>query len=82
MNYGYNGAFMDNICWVQGLYTKKLVNEAQGTSGKIDHMCDPTREECWHHYYYQWVTIFIVVQAGFFYTPRLVLYCTAEKNFN
>ena len=64
---------MDNYCWVAGTFTQKLVDDPQGKSGKIDHICDPQKSEadgCWHHQYYQWVALFIVVQAGFFYCPK------------
>ena len=30
---------------------------------------DP-EEECWHHQYYQWVALVILVQAAGFYLPR------------
>jgi len=77
----YTENFMDNYCWVAGTFTNKLKDDssAQGESGKqLDHICDPTKsdkddpdpKDCWHHQYYQWVALFIIVQAGFFYVPK------------
>ena len=65
---------MDNYCWVAGTYTDKpKIDNPQGRSGNIDHTCDPTKsDDCWHHQYYQWVALFIIVQAGFFYAPKYV----------
>jgi len=70
---------LDNYCWVKGTYTNKpdLNNPEQGQRGRIDHFCHPEFDEngkflnnCWHHYYYQWVALVILCQAGCFYLPR------------
>ena len=66
-----------------GTYTNKpdLNNPEQGQRGRIDHFCHPKFDEngkflnnCWHHYYYQWVALVILCQAGCFYLPRYVTY--------
>jgi len=71
-NVEYTENFLDNYCWVAGTYTEKLVGDSspQGKAGKLEHTCDPTKKNCWHHQYYQWVALFIIVQAGFFYIPK------------
>ena len=76
---------MDNYCWVSGTFTNKIRHgDTQGHSGSgTDHHCDPREKDpndsnsyilspdkCWHHQYYQWVALFIIVQAGFFYMPK------------
>ena len=33
---------------------------------------DDNMENCWHHQYYQWVGLVLLLQAGFFYVPRWV----------
>ena len=32
--------------------------------------CDPEKDDCWHHQYYQWVGLVLLMQAGCFYVPR------------
>ena len=72
---------IDDFCWVDGTYSEKIRPwEAQGKNGKVDHLrCkeDSDGEDgCWHHAYYQWVGIVVLLQAAFFYFPRLVLSMT------
>ena len=31
---------------------------------------DDSQEDCWHHQYYQWVGLVLLLQAGCFYVPR------------
>jgi len=66
--------FVDNVCWVDGTYTEKYRegDEKQGQAGKLNHLCDGSKKDhdCWHHQYYQWVALFIIFQAGFFYLPK------------
>ena len=36
--------------------------------------CDgDDQDNCWHHQYYQWVALVLLLQAGCFYVPRWVL---------
>ena len=32
--------------------------------------CDPEKDDCWHHQYYQWVGLVLLMQAGCVYVPR------------
>ena len=62
---GASDTMLDNWCWVKGTYTQY---------GKFNHHCklnDEARlKDCWHHEYYQWVALVILLQAGCFYAPR------------
>ncbi len=31
---------------------------------------DGDKEHCWHHQYYQWVALVLMLQAGCFYLPK------------
>ena len=72
---GVSDTMIDNWCWVKGTYTKYIPGRAP--KGHFDKYCEPddpnTFGSCWHHEYYQWVALVILLQAGCFYTPR---YCT------
>ena len=71
---GIQGNLVNDWCWIKGTYTK-LPEENQQELGKLDHHCDPRNpdEKCWHHDYYQWVAIVLIIQAGCFYVPRYVI---------
>ena len=71
---GSSETMMDNWCWAKGTYTKYPSS---------NNACNPdnsnTLRNCWHHKYYQWVGLVILLQAGCFYVPR---YCVPSyENF-
>ena len=75
----------DKYCWVEGTWTWRhtpqvAADAALGRSkaslksdlravGCFDESSDPARD-CWHHQYYQWVALVLLLQAGCFYFPR------------
>ena len=63
--------FIDQWCWVRGTYTTKF-NVTEGVKSINTNGCDivGSGTECWHHIYYQWVPLALIVQAGFFYFPK------------
>lgn len=65
---------VDTYCWIHGTYTKRPY-EAGDLKGRDsrDHLdfakCDPKSQDCWHHAYYQFVVMVLVLQAACFYFP-------------
>ena len=49
---------------VQG--TAKCLSEGMAGGDDIEDDSD----SCWHHQYYQWVALVLVMQAGCFYAPK------------
>ena len=72
---GASDTMLDNWCWVKGTYTKY---GKHNDPDPLHHHCDLNKEEsikqCWHHEYYQWVALVILLQAGCFYAPRYILF--------
>ena len=70
------GSITDSYCWVTGTYTQKPYGEKGYESGSVKHHCDPRpdygNEDCWHHEYYQWIALVLILQAACFYVPRYV----------
>ena len=65
---------IDTYCWIHGTYTKHPPEagaiEARGQRDHLDFgSCDPQKEDCWHHAYYQFVVMVLVLQAACFYFP-------------
>ncbi|XP_069172633.1 innexin inx2-like [Procambarus clarkii] len=76
---------IDQYCWIQSTYTIPAL--AAGVVGKeVSHpgVANPDasgRNRAWaggeqyairHHKYYQWVVLFLFLQAGMFYVPRFI----------
>ena len=65
---------IDTYCWIHGTYTKLPPGagdvEARQPRDHLDFgSCDPDKEDCWHHAYYQFVVMVLVLQAACFYFP-------------
>ena len=71
---------VNTFCWIHGTYTRYFdLEEANDTvrdplKGRDSwyHLygsCDPESTDCWHHIYYQFVPIVLILQAGAFYFP-------------
>ena len=71
---------VDTYCWIHGTYTKYFnftmyedILNTKGTTAWFHYygQCNPKNEneECWHHLYYQFIPIVLVVQAACFYFP-------------
>jgi len=68
---------IDTYCWIHGTYTKKPKPMGERSHGQRDHLdfgsCDPQKppddEGCWHHAYYQFIVMVLVLQAACFYFP-------------
>ena len=73
-----NSKLIDTYCWIHGTYTKHPP-KAGDIEGRLarDHLkfarCDPNdppdENGCWHHAYYQFVVMILIIQAGCFYFP-------------
>ena len=63
--------FINTYCWVRGTYYATQTYE--------DHVFSfsPTKENL--IYYYQWVPIFLLLQAGCFYAPYAIWYFLVQK---
>ncbi len=61
----------DAYCWVEGTWTRRDSASGKDVSSVrcLDAAANPD-EECWHHQYYQWVALVLVLQAGCFYATR------------
>jgi len=65
---------IDTYCWIHGTYTKQPIAAGMMQSHeKRKHLefgsCNPQKEDCWHHAYYQFVVMVLVLQAACFYFP-------------
>ena len=74
---------IDTYCWIHGTYTQHAPSTTDGIREARNHLdfavCDPFVEKdgkvvyddkkCWHHAYYQFVTMVLVCQAAMFYFP-------------
>ncbi|KAG7164695.1 innexin inx2-like [Homarus americanus] len=83
-----NSHTIDMFCWIQSTYTipsltGAVVGEEVAHPGVSNHDVvrlpvingdDGAREQyaTKHHKYYQWVTLFLFIQAGMFYFPRFL----------
>jgi len=65
---------IDTYCWIHGTYTKQPIKagelEAHNKRNHLDFgTCNPKTDDCWHHAYYQFVVMVLVLQAACFYFP-------------
>ena len=70
---------IDTYCWIHGTYTQQPIEAGKmQTHEKRNHLkfgsCNPQKEDCWHHAYYQFVVMVLVLQAACFYFPWYVIY--------
>ena len=65
---GIDSKLLDTYCWIHGTYTKENDNMELGKHYE-NASCDPDKEKCWHHTYYQFVVMVLVCQAACFYFP-------------
>lgn len=70
--------FIDSYCYIHGTRSLKWPSKgkAHDTIGDFDTYCEGKNEdECiTEHPHYQWVALFILVQAAIFYIPRFLWY--------
>jgi len=75
---GIDHKLIDTYCWIHGTYTKQPMEVGERQHTKRDHLdfgsCIPGSDNepeggCWHHAYYQFVVMVLVLQAACFYFP-------------